>query len=227
MNLKKNLMRNLIIKILLLFFCTAPALSQTESYRKVTRWDVSFSTGGVIGGPGKDMNEFLINAGHDYKCNPENKLPLVFGIYRTINNKLRLGLNISKFDQELKLSSDYDLCSFKTLAISPLISYNYRGFAFFEAGPAINAISYFHPTESSLTNDEKNLNLGFTLKSSLEFPKATRIHLRLEIQYSYGGKIDPYFSIESRTRQYIFTTIRADNLPVNYFYYGIGIGLRL
>jgi hypothetical protein len=47
------------------------------------------------------------------------------------------------------------------------------------------------------------------------------------MQYCYGGTINPYFSIENRYRQYIYTTIRADNIPVNYFYFGIGLGLKL
>jgi hypothetical protein len=220
-------MRNLIIGFLLLFFCSAPAIPQTESDRKVVRWDINFTTGGVFGGPGNDMINVLINSGHDYNCNTKNQLPGVFGIYRAINNYLRLGLNINMFNQDLNSESDYKICSFKTTAISPLISYNYRNFVFFDAGPTVNAISYFHSTGSSLTDDDNYLNLGFTLKSFLEFPKTTRIHLRMEMQYCYGGKIDPHFNIESSIRQYVFTTIHADNLSMNYFYYGIGLGFRL
>lgn len=220
-------MRNLLIIILLLVFCSKPALSQTESDRKALKWDINFTTGGVIGGPGNDMNKFLINAGYDYKCNTKNHLPLAFGILRTIRGNFGLGLNVNMFNQYLKTAAPFDLCSFRTIALSPLISYNYRNFVFFDAGPSINTISYIHPTGGSLTNNQKYLNFGFTLKSGIEYPKSTRIHLRAEIQYYYGGTISPYFSIENRYRQYIYTTIRADNLPVNYFYFGIGLGLKL
>jgi hypothetical protein len=85
-------MRNQLIKILLLVFCSTPVLSQTESDRKAVKWDINFTTGGVIGGPGNDTNKFLINAGYDYQCKTKNHLPSAFGIIRAISGNLRLGL---------------------------------------------------------------------------------------------------------------------------------------
>ena len=181
----------------------------------------------MTGGPGNDMNKFLINAGYDYNCKTKNRLPLAFGIVRAFSGNLGLGLNFNMFYPYLKTASPFDLCSFRTIAVSPLISYNYRNFIFFDAGPSLNSISYIHPTGGSLSNNEKYLKFGFTLKSGVEFPKTTKIHLRAEIQYFYGGTIDPYFSIENRYMQYTYTTLHAENLPVNYFYFGLGLGLKL
>jgi hypothetical protein len=220
-------MRTLIIKFLLLVFCSIPALSQTESDRKAVKWNFNFTTGGVIGGPGKDMNKFLINAGYDYNCKTKNRLPFAFSIFRAISGNVGLGLNFNMFYPYLKTGAPFDLCSFRTIAVSPTISYNYKNFIFFDAGPSVNEVFYIHPTGGSLSNNEKYLKPGFTLKSGVEFPKTTRIHLRAEIQYCYGGSINPYFSIENSYRQYIYTTIRADKIPVNYFYFGIGLGLKL
>jgi hypothetical protein len=220
-------MRIFAIKILLLFLCSAPVLSQTGSDRKMIIWDINFTSGGVTGGPGNDMNNFLIDAGHNYSCHTVNRLPVVFSTYLSMTRNLRIGLNLSMFDQYLKPEYFNTLCSFKSIAISPLISYNYRNLIFLEAGPALNSISYYHSTGSSLNDDVKFMNPGFTFKSALEFPRKTKLYIRMEMQYSYAGEIDPRFSIENRYRQYMFTTLQADNLPMSYFYYGIGLGFRL
>jgi hypothetical protein len=194
----------------------------------MTKWDFSFNTGWVFGGPSHAMKELLLNAGYNWDLQTKKYLPIEFEANRAISSYLRLGLNISMYNQDLKLKDmKFSWCNFNTIAFNPLVSFNYRNYVFFDAGPTINSISYSHPTTSTnLTDGGKYLKLGFTLKSILEFPKTTRIHLRLEMQYCYGGTINPYIRIENKM-QYTYTIIYLGNLHINYFYSGIGLGIRL
>jgi hypothetical protein len=224
-------MRNLLLKILLLLFCSLPALSQTGSVTKTTSWDFSFTSGLVIGGPSPEMIDILHDSGHNWDLQTKSYLPAEFELNWTINHHLRVGVNLSILNQDLERVElsvyKWSLCNFKTIAINPLISYNFGNVIFLDAGPSLNRISYFHGTGTSLTDNEDYIELGFTVKSILEFPKTSRIHFRLEMQYCYGGTINPDFNIENANRQYTFTTLHADNLRICYFYSGIGFGIRL
>jgi hypothetical protein len=224
-------MRNFAIKILFLLLLSEPALSQQEPGIKTTKGDFSFSTGFVIGGPSHIMNKILLNAGYSYSSNFQTKkyLPIEFEITTAIKSNLRLGISICQFNQDLVLKTSEQIdCSFKTLIINPLISYSYKDCIFLNAGPSINTISYYHPTDFSLTNDEKYMNLGFTLKSILRFPKKTRVYLQFEAHYCFGGIINPNYSVENSppSSQYTVTTYHADNLHMNFIYIGIGLGIR-
>jgi hypothetical protein len=222
-------MRNLIINLLLflLFFLHSnKALSQSDSTGKPIGWDFDLTLGRMAGSQSKDLNTILVNAGYNYNCVTKNHLPLIFEVNRAVTNYFMFGLNFFMFNQDLKSADGNNICNFKTIALSPLLSFNYKNFIGFSAGPSLISISYFHPTGSSLSDDKKFQNLGITFKSFIELPVKSRIHFRVEFQYSTGGKIDPAFSIESRAAQYHYTTIHATNVHANYLYAGVGLGIR-
>jgi hypothetical protein len=222
-------MRKLIINLLIFLpflLNSNKALSQSDSTGKPIGWDFDLTLGRMAGSQSKDLNTILVNAGYNYNCVTKNHLPLIFEVNRAVTNYFMYGLNFFMFNQDLVSMDGYNICNFKTIALSPLVSLNYKNFIGFSAGPSFISISYVHPTGSSFSNDKKFQNLGINLKSFIELPAKSRIHFRVEFQYSTGGKIDPDFSIESRSAQYHYTTIHATNVHANYFYTGVGLGIR-
>jgi hypothetical protein len=222
-------MRNLLINLLIFLpflLNSNKALSQSESTEKPIGWDFDLTLGRMAGSQCKDLNTILVNAGYNFNCVTKNHLPVIFEVKRAVTNYFMFGLNFFMFNQELVSTNGYNICNFKTIALSPLVSFNYKNFIYFSAGPSLISISYFHATGSSLTDDKKFQNMGINLKSCIELPVKSRLHFRVEFQYSTGGKIDPDFSIESRAAQYHYTTIHATNVHANYLYTGVGLGIR-
>ncbi len=219
-------MRCLLFTFLLLLFYTIQVSSQTNFDASKVKWDFTISSGFDFGGPSYKLDKFLNNSGYNWDLRIKNYIPVLFDIDRTISSKLRLGITICSFKQDLIWETIGLLNSrFKTIIIYPYLSLNYRDFIFLNAGPAINYVSFFHPTGTSLTDDETYLKAGFILKNSIKVPKKTRVYLQFETLYSFGGTISPYYHIET-THQSIFKTFHVENLPINYFYIGTGLGFR-
>ena len=224
-------MRSLIFIVIIISIFSAYCFSQDNSEIRIAKWDFSLTTGGIIGGPCDPMRENLLHYGIDneLEMKTKNYLPFAFEANFAINKYLRLGLNMNMLHQDMEWV-DYDFVEyhFNTIVINPLLSFNYKNFVFIGAGPALNAISYSHPTNSSFTEGKDFIKPGLIVKSSLEYPKITRAYLRIEIQYNYGATIDPVYTIVGvGTSQYSTRSVRLDDFPVNYFYAGIGFGVRL
>ena len=220
-------MRYLLFTFLLLLFYTIQVSSQTNFNDRKVKWDFNISSGFNFGGPSHTLDKFLNNSGYNWDLRTKNYIPILFDINRTISSKLRLGINIYAFKQDLVWETmGWSNSKFKTIIINPYLSFNYKDFVFLNAGPAINNVSFFHSTGTSLEDDETYLKAGFILKNILKVPKKTRVYLQFEALYSFGGTISPYYHIENSTHQYTFTTLHAENLPINYFYIGTGLGFR-
>lgn len=213
----------------IIVFISSPVISlfsQNATDTGMIKWDFSLTTGGVIGGPCISMRESLLHEGIDNELEVETKnyLPIVLEAGWGINKYLRLSLNMNFLHQEMEKIG----ISFNTIVINPLISFNYRDFVFIGLGPALNAISYSHPTFSMVTEGGDYIKPGLILKSSVEYPKSTKAYLRVEMQYNYGSKIDPVYTIVGvGTSQTASRSVRLDPFPANYFYAGIGLGFRL
>jgi len=219
-------MKQLIVIVIILNLFSFCVFSQTDPVIKEVRWNFSLTTGGIIGGPCNPMRESLLHYGIDNELEVEttNNLPLVFEAGWRISKYLRLSLNMNLLHQEMEKIKIY----FNTIVINPLISFNYRDFVFIGLGPALNAISYSHPTFSMVTEGGDYIKPGLILKSSVEYPKSTKAYLRVEMQYNYGSKIDPVYTIVGvGTSQTLSRSVRLDPFPVSYFYAGIGLGFRL
>lgn len=218
-------MKQLIVVVIILNqFCLC-VFSQKDPVKKEVKWDFSLTSGGIIGGPCNPMRESLLHYGIDNELEVEttNNLPLVFEAGWRINKYLRLSLNTNLLHQEMGKIKIY----FNTIVINPLLSYNYRDFIFIGAGPALNAVSYSH-TFMSAHDGRDFFKPGLIVKSSVEYPKTGSVYLRIEMQYNYGSRIDPVYTIVGvGTSQTLSRSVRLDPFPVNYFYAGIGLGFRL
>lgn len=224
-------MRQLTVVIIILSVLPFCGFSQKDSDFRVIKWDFSLTTGGIIGGPCNPMRENLLHYGIDNELDMKTKnyLPVVFEAGLGIKEYLRLSLNMNMLHQDME-RIEYGIVEyhFNTIVINPLISFNYRNFIFIGVGPALNAISYSHPTFSSVTEGRDFIKPGLIVKSSLEFPKKTRAYLRIEMQYNYGATIDPVYTIVGvGISQTASRSVRLDDFPVNFFYAGIGVGFRL
>jgi hypothetical protein len=220
--------KNLPFIFILLLFNTLQISSQSKYDARKLIWDFSLSSGYYFGGPGNKLDNFLNNTGYNWELREKNYLPLLFDLNRTISSNLKVGLNICTFKQDLLWETyGWPNANFNTIIINPYLSYSYKGIVSIDAGPAINRVSFFHATGTSLEDDETHLTAGFILKSIIKYPQKTRLYFQFETLYSYGGTISPYYHIENSTHQYTYTTLHVDNLPINYFYVGIGSGIRL
>jgi hypothetical protein len=219
-------MRSPVLIVIILSIFSSFCYSQENSDIKIARWNFSLTTGGIIGGPCNPMRESLLHYGIDNELEVEkkNNLPLVFEAGWGINKYLWLSLNMNILYQEMEAIN----INFNSIVINPLISYKYKDFIFIGLGPALNAISYFHSTASSITDGRDFFKPGLIIKSSLEYPKSSRAYVRLEMQYNFGAAIDPVYTVVGvGTSQYSSRSVRLDPFPVNYFYAGIGLGFRL
>lgn len=218
------------IWFLLIIFSIIPCqlISQVNYPDRKVRWDFNVSTGFNIGGPGDKLDNYLNIKSYNRDLQTKNYLPLKFSLNRTIGNKLGAGLNVCILKQELLWSGSGFLDSrFKTLVINPKISYCLKDLLFISIGPALNRISYYHPTGTSLEDIEMHMKIGFILNNTIKFPPKSFIYFHGDILYSYGGTISTYYHIEKYPRQYTYTVLRLDNLPLNYFYAGAGLGIRI
>jgi hypothetical protein len=217
----------LFFTIVILFSTPVISLfSQNATDSGMIKWDFSLTTGGIIGGPCNPMRESLLHYGIDNELEVEtmNYLPIVFEAAWGIRKYLRLSLNMNILHQEMGKIK----INFNTIVINPLISYNYRNFISIGLGPALNAISYSHPTFSMVNEGRDFIKPGLIVKSSLEYPKSTKAYLRIDMQFNYGATIDPFYTIIGvGISQTASRSVRLDPFPVNYFYAGIGAGLRL
>ena len=227
-------LKQVLVSIILSCIISITGFSQKDSDTRITKWDFSLGTGGIIGGPCKPMYEKLLHSGVGTNWDAHTKYfpPVVFEVNRRINNYLNLGLNISMLNQDMENRNIPlgEIYHYTIIAFNPLVSYNYRNLAFFSAGPTINSIYYYQPDMYVVTTtdyEEFLFGIGFTVKSFLEYPKKTRVHLRLETQYSYGGTISPVYTVFGLGGRDRHTRITVPNLPVSYFYGGIGLGVRL
>jgi hypothetical protein len=224
-------MKHILFSILLSVIILINGFSQKDSETRITKWDFSLGTGGIIGGPCKAMDEKLLKLGIGMAWDARTKYfpPVVFEVNRRINNYLKLGLNFSRFQQDLEWRNapSETLYGFEIMALNPLISFNYKDFVYFGAGPTFNSIFYYQGNRSQYSGNGPHLGIGVTVKSFLEYPRKTRIHLRLEMQYSYGGEISDHYSDYIWPYPTRITNIPIRNLKVNYFYGGIGLGVRL
>jgi hypothetical protein len=225
-------MRSLILTSIILIVFSADCFSQNNSSLRYTKWDFDLTTGGIIGGPCDPMLQKLLRNGinNSYESKTSNQLPVDFEANYAISKYFRLGLNINMLRQDLKWGGCEcaDNFYFKTIAANFLISFNFRDFIFIGAGPALNSIMYYHQQIMSATDGKDFFKPGLIIKSSVEFPKKTKVHFRFEVLYNYGAKIDPAYTIVGvGTSQTATRRIRLDDFPVNYFYAGIGLGFRL
>jgi len=119
-------------------------------------------------------------------------------------------LNMNFLNQEMEDIGIY----FKTIVINPLISYNYKDVIIIGLGPALNDISYFHSTGSSITDGRDFFKPGLIIKSSLEYPKSSRAYVRIEMQYNFGSAIDPVYTVVGiGISQYTSRSVRLDPFP--------------
>lgn len=224
-------MRQFLTIVFILAVFNLSVSSQPEREIRITKWDFDIATGGIIGGPSQRMLTKLWHSGRglDWDVQTKTTFPLVIGADRRINNFLRLNLSASLFQQNLVHNKyEYTEYNFKMATIGPSISYNYRDLLFIGAGPALVYTDYYHPTGSSIYDDETYLEAGFTAKTFVEFPRDSRIHLRGEIQYNYFRTINSMYTIVGvGPSQYATRLIRIKNLHLNYFYFGLGLGIRL
>jgi len=220
--------KNLLFIFILLLFNTLQISSQSKNDARKVIWDFSFSSGYFFGGPSNKLDNFLNNSGYNWELREKNYLPLSFDINKTISSKLRVGIYLCTLKQDLLWETyGWSNSNFNTIIINPYLSYSYKSIVSINAGPAINRVSFFHSTGTSLEDDETHLKAGFILKSNIKYPPKTRLYFQFETLYSYGGTISPYYHIENSTRQYTYTTLHVYNLPINYFYVGFGLGIRL
>ena len=221
-------MKNLLFSFCLLLSNTLQLLSQHSFDVRNITWDFNVSSGYFFGGPGNNLDLFLNDSGYNWELKTKNYLPIVLDINKTISHKLILGFDFVFFEQDLIWETNgWSNTKFKTIIINPYLSYNFRDLVFFNAGPTINHVSFFHPTGTSLEDNESHLKAGFIFKNTIKFPQKTRLYLQFDVLYSYGGTISPYYHIENLTFQYTYKTLQAKNLPINYFYIGTGLGIRL
>jgi hypothetical protein len=220
--------KNLIFIFILLLFNTLQISSQSKYEARKLTWDFSISSGYFFGGPSNKLDDFLNSTGYNWELMRKNYLPLLFDINKAISSNLRVGLNICIFKQDLLWETNgWSNSNFNTVIVNPYLSYSYKGIVTLDAGPSINRVSFFHSTGTSLEDDETHLKAGFILKSNLKYPQKTRLYFQFETLYSYGGTISPYYHIENSTHQYTYPTLHVDNLPINVFYVGFGLGIRL
>ena len=223
-------MRQFLTIVFILAVFNLSVYSQPEKEIRTTKWDFDIATGGIIGGPSQRMLVKLWHSGQglDWDVQTKTTFPLVIGADRRINNFLRLNLSASLFQQNLVHSKyEYREYNFKMATFTPSISYNYRDLFFIGAGPALVFTDYYHSTASSMFDEGKYLEAGFSVKTFLEYPRRTRVNFRAEVQYNYFRTINSQYTIVGvGISQYASRAIPIYNLHLNYFYFGFGLGVR-
>jgi hypothetical protein len=211
-----------VIIILLISDCQLTFAQSNPPIIKV-KWDFIISTGIASGGPADDFKRSLFQSGYSQNLMTKRPLPFLMDTNWTFPKNIGLGINICFITQELYSGSTIN-SSFRTTIVNPYLSYNYGIFSI-NAGPSLNKISYWHPTYSmGIADKESFLKAGFILKSSLNFPQKTLFFLHFEALYSLTGTISPDFRIKKVPS---YTLFHAEGLSMNYFYGGIGLGIRL
>jgi hypothetical protein len=221
-------MKNLLFLFCLLLSNTVHLFSQNNFDARNISWDFNVSSGYFFGGPCNKLDIFLNNSGYNWELKTKNYLPILLDINKTISRKIIVGFDFVFFEQDLMWEEyGWSNSNFKVTILNPYMSYNLKNVIFINAGPTINHVSFFHPTGTSLEDDESHLKAGFIFKNTIKFPPKTRLYLQFDVLYSYGGAISPEYHIENITHQYTYVTLKAKNLPLNYFYVGTGLGIRL
>ena len=171
----------------------------------------------ILGQKVKDVKhykwDFILSFGSSFsKSNSSLGLSNFFEFDRAINDHIKIGIcsSIDRFQSNEFYSSPYDY-KVRISEISPLINYELNGFITIGGGPAFYDLGF-----SSDFN-----KLGFIIKSSLKYPKASRFFTVLDIQYRYSGKIDEIVD------SYYHRSYSSYNINTNHFYLGLGLGIRL
>jgi len=180
-----------------LVLCTVIILGQKEPDDKRFNWDFNFSVG-----------ESFVR----FSTLTSPELTGFFEFNRVIKNHLKIGFcsSTARFHSNTFYSLPYEY-KVNIGEISPVIIYDINRFITIGGGPA-----YYFLGFSSTFN-----KMGFIIKSTLKYPKTSRLFAQIDMQYRYAGKIDKIYDL------YYHNSYSSYNINTNHFYLGIGIGLRI
>jgi hypothetical protein len=230
-------MKRIYILIILLALNGGLIFSQDISAKKFFKWNLSFTAGKYLGGPSHSLERAMIIAGfnaptlsmltHSYIIYPLTETTISpeswsMEVDRSINNNLVGGICFSGTEPTETFghteAGEYLDIIIKMKSISPVIMYNFKHCLLIGGGPALN---YIYSRTYVNNGFHAKSTIGLILKTSVSVPAKTRIFVKAEMQGRLAGKqkIGP-IDINGA----VFPESKID---MNYFYFGIGIGIRL
>jgi hypothetical protein len=217
-------MKNTIFSITFLILATTSILSQGKTDEKHFKWNFDFTGGPLIGGPNQDLKTALITSIYPHSLAVNNDFSRSLNVSRKINNYLSLDVCASNSLCYIH-STDYIWLKSKFKITTASLSFmaSFKDVFFVGLGPAVYLISYSWTDEPGETDGSQRMGLLF--KSTLKFPRKTRLYARLDFQYSCVGKMYnvPFSWPYGRSSIYMGSA----TVNMNNTYFGFGLGIRL
>jgi hypothetical protein len=217
-------MREKIFSIALLSLITTSLFSQKISDKKHFKWNFDFTGGPLIGGPNHDLKTALITSIYPHSLAANNDFSRSVNVSRKIDNYLSLDVCVSNNLCYIH-STDYIWLKskFKIITASLSLMASFKDVFFVGLGPAVYLISYSWTDEPGEFDGSQQLGLLF--KSTLKFPRKSRLYAKFDLQFRYIGEMEnvPFSWLYGRSS--IYTGSATVNM--NNMYFGFGLGIRL